>query len=118
MASEIRQHMKTCKPKNAVKAMAHTRPLRRKAVMGIFGLLNDILDMETAYRDNIPEVFEQRYEVADFKLIPYGNAYVIHSAAAAIRAGTLGFGKFIVNTFNRQSIEIFRTFPDASLAFV
>ena len=66
MTSEIREYMKTCKPKKAVKAMVHTRPLRRKAVMGIIGLLNDILDMETAYRDNIPEVFEQRYEVADY----------------------------------------------------
>jgi N-acetyl-gamma-glutamylphosphate reductase len=66
MTSAVRQYMKTSKPTKDVRTMAHTRPLRRKAVMEIIGLLNDILDTETAYRDNIPEVFEQRYEVSDY----------------------------------------------------
>jgi hypothetical protein len=34
-------------------------------VAEIIGLLNHIMELETEYRDNIPEQFTQRYEAAD-----------------------------------------------------
>ena len=65
MTSVIRQYMKTCKPTKAVKIKTDTRPLRRKAVLEIIGLLENIMQMEEQYRDNIPEQFQSRYESAD-----------------------------------------------------
>jgi len=65
MTSVIRQYMKNCQPTKDIKVKSLTRPLRRMAVMKVIGLLNNILDLETAYRDNIPEQFAQRYEAAD-----------------------------------------------------
>jgi len=65
MTSVIRQYMKTSQPAKGVKIKTDTRPLRRKAVLEIIGLLNGIMQMEEQYRDNIPEQFESRYESAD-----------------------------------------------------
>jgi hypothetical protein len=65
MTSEIRQFMGVCKPVAFAAIKAHTRPLRRKAVEIISGLLKDILLKEEEYRDVIPEQFTQRYEIAD-----------------------------------------------------
>jgi hypothetical protein len=65
MTSIIRQYMITCQPSRAVKTKALTRPLRRKAVIDIIGRLNDIMELEMDYRDNIPEAFSQRYDAAD-----------------------------------------------------
>jgi hypothetical protein len=65
MTSVIRQCMKTCQPARELKAKTLTRPLRRKAVAGIIGALNDIMESEAAYRENIPEQFEERHEAAD-----------------------------------------------------
>jgi len=67
MASVIAQFMKTKTGKLAKGIMikTDTRPLRRKAVLTIIGLLSDILQMEERYRDDIPEQFESRYEAAD-----------------------------------------------------
>jgi len=47
------------------KTRVDTRPHRRKAVLEHIASLNELLDMETNYRDNIPEQFTQRYESAD-----------------------------------------------------
>ena len=65
MASEIKRFMQNCRPAADTKAGTSTRPLRRKAVAGIIGSLNIIMAQEEAYRDNIPEVFTQRYDDAD-----------------------------------------------------
>ena len=65
MTSVIRQYMKTCQPAKGVKIKTDTRPLRRKAVSEIIGLLDSILQMEEQYRDNIPEQFQSRFESAD-----------------------------------------------------
>jgi hypothetical protein len=65
MTSEVRQHMINCQPAKAVKTKALTRPMRRKAVAVIIGILNRILALESEYRDCIPEQFTDRYEVAD-----------------------------------------------------
>jgi hypothetical protein len=65
MTSEIQRFMKRCRPTKEVESRMLTRPLRRKAVMGIIGLLNDIMESEVDYRDAIPEQFGQRIEAAD-----------------------------------------------------
>jgi len=62
MTSVIRQYMKTCQPTKGAKIKTDTRPLRRKAVKEIICLLNGIMKMEEQYRDNIPDVFQSRYE--------------------------------------------------------
>ena len=65
MTSVIRGWMKTCDPAKVVRVSVYTRPQRRKAVLDIISLLSKIMDLEAEYRDNIPESFTQRYEVAD-----------------------------------------------------
>ena len=65
MTSVIRQYMKSCHPAKGLKFKIDTRPLRRKAVSDIIGLLNGIMQMEEQYRDNIPEQFQSRFESAD-----------------------------------------------------
>jgi len=65
MTSAIRQFMITYRPARGVKPKTLTRPLRKKTVMEIIDLLNNILELEEEYRDNIPEVFTQRYDAAD-----------------------------------------------------
>ena len=65
MTSVIRHYMKTCQPTKDVKTKMLTRPLRKRAVMEIIGLLNTIMELEAEYRDHIPEQFAQRYEDAD-----------------------------------------------------
>ena len=65
MASVICQFMKDGHPVKGIKMKASARPHRRKAVLEIIGLLEEIMEMETKYRDNIPEQFEARYEAAD-----------------------------------------------------
>ena len=62
MASEIKGFMQARHPE---KVKASTRPLRRKAVTEIIDSLNLILGAEEVYRDNIPEEFTQRYDVAE-----------------------------------------------------
>jgi hypothetical protein len=65
MASAARQFMETHKPARDVKIKILTRPMRKKAVLEIIGLLNDIMGMEEQYRDSIPEQFTNRYEAAE-----------------------------------------------------
>ena len=45
-----------------MKATVLSRQKRRKPVVEIIGLLNEILEMEEQYRDSIPEQFAQRHE--------------------------------------------------------
>ena len=65
MASEVREWMKSRNPAKEVRTKHHARPHRRKAVREIIALLNDIMELEADYRDNIPEHFSQRHEAAD-----------------------------------------------------
>jgi hypothetical protein len=65
MASVISQFMKTAKPEKGIKIKTETRPLRKKAVRVIISLLDDIMEEESYYRDNIPEQFQTRYETSD-----------------------------------------------------
>jgi hypothetical protein len=65
MASVIGRWMKSCPPSKEPKVRLLERKQRRKAVGEIIGMLEAILDAESGYRDNIPEQFEQRHEVAD-----------------------------------------------------
>ncbi len=65
MTSVIREWMQTCRPVKNLKNKTSTRPLRKKTVLEVVGLLNEILLMEEQYRDAIPEQFILRYEVAD-----------------------------------------------------
>jgi hypothetical protein len=65
MTSVVRDWMKTRYPVKEVKVKTLTRPERKRAVMTIIGLLNDILENEEYYRDSIPEQFTQRFEDAD-----------------------------------------------------
>jgi len=65
MTSVIRKFMKDCKPTKDNKLKSQTRPQRKKAVLKIISSLETILQMEESYRDNIPEVFENRFEVSD-----------------------------------------------------
>jgi len=48
-----------------LKMKTYTRPDRRKAVKEIIGLLNNIMESESDYRESIPEQFTQRNEDAD-----------------------------------------------------
>ena len=66
MTSIIEHWMQTGQPNKSPKIKTDTRPHRRKAVMEIINLLNDILEKESTYRDYIPEQFEQRLESADY----------------------------------------------------
>jgi len=65
MTSVIRRWMKSRPCARELKTNIITRPYRKKAVRETIGLLNNIMDSEAAYRDNIPEQFTQRYEDAD-----------------------------------------------------
>ena len=65
MASVISQFMETCRPVRSIKAKTGTRLLRKASVLEIMGLLDDIMQKESDYRDNIPEQFQSRYETAD-----------------------------------------------------
>ena len=65
MASAIRQFMSTCRTTKEMKPKTHTRPLRRITVVETISVLNNVLDAEAAYRDDIPWQFAQRYEAAD-----------------------------------------------------
>jgi hypothetical protein len=65
MTSVIRQWMATGCPSSGVKTGMDTRPHRRKTVMEYIISLNELMCMESEYRDNIPEQFTQRYEAAD-----------------------------------------------------
>ena len=65
MASIISQFMKTCKPVKNPKIKTETRPLRKKAVIEIISLLEDIMQKEENYRDAIPDQFISRYETSD-----------------------------------------------------
>ena len=62
MTSVVRKWMSARQPTKEVKSAAPSRPKRRKAVVEIIGLLNELLEMEEQYRDSIPEQFTQRYE--------------------------------------------------------
>jgi len=65
MTSVVRQWMNVCNPTKEARAMASTRRHRRKSVQDMICSLNRIMDMESKYRDGIPEQFAQRYETAD-----------------------------------------------------
>jgi hypothetical protein len=65
MTSAIRQCMKSSCPAKETAFNTSTRPHRRKAVMGMIGLLTDVLDSEAEYRDSIPEQFSQRLDAAE-----------------------------------------------------
>jgi len=65
MASVVKEWMRNSILVKESNTDHQTRPHRRKAVFEIIGLLNVIMDSEARYRDNIPEHFTQRYEVAD-----------------------------------------------------
>jgi len=65
MASVIRQLMANHKPTKSKETKIDTRPQRRKAVKVYIGLLEDVFENESQYRDSIPEQFEQRIEDAD-----------------------------------------------------
>ena len=65
MTSAIRHLMITSQPVKGTKTKTSTRPLRKRTVLEIIDALNSILHMEAAYRDNIPEQFQSRYEAAD-----------------------------------------------------
>jgi len=66
MASVISEWMSARSPTNKVKIIStFTRPERQKAVSYYIDKLSEILDAESAYRDNIPEQFEQRIETAN-----------------------------------------------------
>ena len=65
MASVIRQYMRNGAPVKHPATKTHTRPCRRKAVDEAIALLNNILNDEYAYYDNIPDQFEQRRGAAE-----------------------------------------------------
>jgi hypothetical protein len=65
MTSAIRRFMLTSQPSKELKPKLSTRPLRKKVVTEIVSILNNAMELELAYRDNIPEPFAQRYEAAD-----------------------------------------------------
>jgi len=65
MTSVIQGWMKARYPPNGTTAKTLNKPQRRKTVLGIIGILNDVLGNEEQYRDLIPEQFAQRYEDAD-----------------------------------------------------
>jgi len=65
MASVISQFMKTCRPSKNLRIKTDTRPLRKKAVLEITALLEEIMQKEEEYRDAIPEQFASRYETSD-----------------------------------------------------
>ena len=65
MTSVIRQWMASGRPSKEMERTMLTRPLRRKIVSGYINSLIAIMDLEVEYRDNIPEQFTQRYDVAD-----------------------------------------------------
>jgi len=66
MTSAIRQFMIGYVPVRGVKLNTSTRSLRKKTVAEITRLLNNVLQSEADYRDNIPGQFAQRYEAADY----------------------------------------------------
>ena len=65
MTSVIRQFMVTYQPTKAVKCKSSSRPLRRKTVFEVIGVLRDVMQWEEDYRDNIPESFQSRIDMAD-----------------------------------------------------
>jgi hypothetical protein len=65
MTSAIRQLMASCQPIREAGVKTLTRPQRRKAVKYATELLNEVLRNEEAYRDAIPEQFDQRIETAN-----------------------------------------------------
>jgi hypothetical protein len=66
MTAVIRQWMIGAKPQNATGIKTDTRPRRRKIVLELNGILENLLQGETEYRDAIPEVFEARRDIADW----------------------------------------------------
>ena len=65
MTSVIREWMQTGKPVKNLNSRTITRHLRKKTVLEVVDLLNEVLLMEEQYRDAIPEQFALRYEAAD-----------------------------------------------------
>ncbi len=65
MTSVIREWMQTGKPVKNLNSRTITRHLRKKTVLEVIDLLNEVLLMEEQYRDAIPEQFALRYEAAD-----------------------------------------------------
>jgi len=65
MTSVVRKWMTGRQPGRFTEFAISSRPERRKGVVFIISLLNEILKMEESYRDSIPEPFAQRYESSD-----------------------------------------------------
>jgi hypothetical protein len=66
MASAVQRFMATtCRPAKVAERGTRTRPLRRKTVAAVIGVLTDVMDSEAEYGDRIPEVFEQRRDAAE-----------------------------------------------------
>jgi len=65
MASVVGQFVKSLHAGGGGKIKSDSRPLRKKAVTEVIGLLETILQKESDYRDNIPDNFQSRYETAD-----------------------------------------------------
>ncbi|MCL2153784.1 MAG: hypothetical protein FWH57_12705 [Oscillospiraceae bacterium] len=74
MTSAIRRFMRICQPTREIKPKTLTRQLRKKIVIEVIGLLNNVLNSETEYRDAIPEQFTQRYETADHACEQFAEA--------------------------------------------
>jgi len=66
MTSTVQQWMMSARPAKETVVSTSTRSQRRKAVQSIISVLVDIMDSEINYRDNIPEQFAQRLEVAEY----------------------------------------------------
>ncbi len=65
MTSVIREWMQTGRPIKKPQNRTLTRSQRKKMVLEVIGLLNEVLLMEELYRDAIPVQFALRYESAD-----------------------------------------------------
>ena len=60
MASVICRTMSACKPSRSLELNLDTRPFRRKSLLKIIGMLEELLSKEEEYKDAIPEQFESR----------------------------------------------------------
>jgi len=65
MTSVICRAMSARKPAKSLELKMDTRPFRRKTLLKIIGILEELLAKEEEYKDAIPEQFESRYEAAE-----------------------------------------------------
>ena len=97
MASVISQFRITCQPAKSIKVKTDTRPLRKKAVLEIIGLLDSIMQKESDYRDNIPENFQSRRETAD------QTFEQLSQAISCLKDALLPHGTILGDPVNRDS---------------